>query len=90
MSDILTDTEAAALLDCAPSTVQELARTHQLPAVQFGRSWRFPRAALVEYLNRRALEHMVTPAPRLLEKPKAAQIRKIEVKLPPVLPRLSG
>lgn len=86
MTDILTDTEAAALLDCAASTVQELARTHQLPAVQFGRSWRFPRAALVDYLNRRALEHITSARP---QKPaaKAVQLRKAA---PPALPSLSG
>lgn len=86
MSDILTDTEAAALLDCAPSTVQELARTHQLPAVQFGRSWRFPRAALVEYLNRRALEHM-TPSRQQPPSAKAVPLRKVT---PPALPSLSS
>lgn len=58
MSEILTDMEAAELLDCAQTTVQELARKGKLPAVQYGRSWRFPRAALVEHLNRKAMEHL--------------------------------
>ena len=42
--EVLDDEAAAALCDCEPATMQELARTGQLPAVKLGRSWRFPRS----------------------------------------------
>ena len=47
MTDILDETEVAALLACEPSTVQTMAREGELPAVKFGKHWRFPRAALL-------------------------------------------
>ena len=57
MNDILDEAEVAALLACEPSTVQAMAREGELPAVKFGKHWRFPRAALLEVVNRRALEN---------------------------------
>lgn len=56
-NDILTEEEVAAILDCALKTVQEKARSGELPAVKIGRSWRFPRVALLQRLNEMALEH---------------------------------
>lgn len=87
MNEILTDVEVASMLDCAPATVQELARCKKLPGVQFGRAWRFPRAALLEVVNRMALENT-----RPTEKPKpAAVVRPIKTRGgPPALPSLSG
>ena len=89
MTDILTVTEAADLLDCGPATVQELARTQRLPAVKYGRSWRFPRAALVDYLNRQALAHVTTPpkAPSKPPQPLAQSVPQPK-RTPPVLPQL--
>lgn len=63
MTDILDETEVAALLACEPSTVQTMAREGELPAVKFGKHWRFPRAALLEVVNRRALEN-TAPKPK--------------------------
>ncbi len=63
MNDILDEAEVAALLACEPSTVQAMAREGELPAVKFGKHWRFPRAALLEVVNRRALEN-TAPKPR--------------------------
>lgn len=57
MTDILNETEVAELLACEPSTVQTMARNGELPAVKFGKHWRFPRVALLEAVNRRALEN---------------------------------
>ena len=51
MNEILTEEETAAMLDCDPGTVQALAREGKWPAVKVGRSWRFPRQALIETLN---------------------------------------
>ncbi len=47
MTDILNETEVAELLACEPSTVQTMARNGDLPAVKFGKHWRFPRVALL-------------------------------------------
>lgn len=86
-TEILDETEVAAMLDCAPTTVQELARQKKLPGVQFGRSWRFPRAALLEVVNRMAMEHTRSTAkPIAVTRPVPAPGRKA----PPVLPSLSG
>lgn len=57
MKDVLDENEVAEILDCEPSTVQEKARAGELPAVKFGRSWRFPRAALMEALHKKAMEN---------------------------------
>ena len=64
MSDILTKDEVAALLDCEPSTIEEKARTRELPGVKIGRSWVFPREALLKRLNEIALRVATEPAPR--------------------------
>lgn len=87
MNEVLDETEAAALLDCEPSTVQDKARSGELPAVKFGRSWRFPRAALLEALNRKAMENMTKAA--ATPKPKAVQMATVR-RLPPVLPTVTG
>lgn len=54
-NDILNKDEVANLLDCEPSTVEEKARNHELPGVKIGRSWLFPRQALMQRLNEMAL-----------------------------------
>ena len=56
--DILNEQGAAELLDCSTETVQEKARNGELPAVKYGRSWVFPRQALLDVLNRKALENV--------------------------------
>jgi excisionase family DNA binding protein len=55
LNDVLDESEVAKILDCEPLTVQVKARSGELPAIKFGRSWRFPRAALLQYLNDLAL-----------------------------------
>lgn len=55
MNEVLDESEVAKLLDCEPRTVQEKARTGQLPAIKFGRSWRFPKDALLQALNNLAI-----------------------------------
>jgi excisionase family DNA binding protein len=55
LPEILDDIAVADLLDCDEKTIQEKARRGELPAVKFGRSWRFPRAALLQVLNDLAL-----------------------------------
>jgi len=82
MNDVLNEAEAAELLDCEPSTVQEAARRGELPAVKFGRSWRFPRGALLQALDLKAMANMTRqPA----TKPKAVHIAPVR-RMPPALP----
>lgn len=85
MSDILTADEVAALLDCEPSTIQAQARAHELPGIKIGRSWRFPRVALLEALNRKALENQVPKAAA----PKAVTRKTAGRRTPPALPNLT-
>lgn len=55
--DIYTEAELAEILSCAPSTIQEHARSGSLPGLLFGTSgYVFPRAALMQVLNAKALE----------------------------------
>lgn len=78
MNDILTEIEVAVLLDCEPGTVQQKARSGEIPALKMGRSWRFPRAALIDALNDQARSNMQREAPQ----PKAVKV--------PVRPCLVG
>lgn len=55
---LLTAEQLAEQLGCEPDHVKLLASKHQLPAVKFGRSWRFPPAALTEFLNDQALRNL--------------------------------
>ena len=85
MSEILTAQEVANLLDCKPSTIEAKARAHELPGIKIGYSWRFPRAALMEALNRKAMENQVKrdPVPMAVTKKPAAR------RTPPTLPSLT-
>lgn len=50
-ADVLTKDQVADLLQCDATTVEEHARNGDLPGVKYGRSWVFPRAALLARLN---------------------------------------
>lgn len=83
MSDeILNKDEVATLLDCEPSTVEEKARNHELPAVKIGRSWLFPRQALMQRLNEMAL---AKPQPT---RPQGVILPSAKKRTPPALPPL--
>ncbi len=58
---ILTAEDAAPLLRCEPTTMEEHARSGFLPAVKIGRTWLFPRAALEERLNELARQNVPAP-----------------------------
>lgn len=81
MNDILNAAEVAEMLDCDERTVQEKARTGELPAVKFGRSWRFPRVALLQVLNDMALCNKQTRTDSA-----AVMVKARRRKLPPTLP----
>ncbi len=57
MNEILDDREVAAILDCDEKTVLDKARSGVLPGIKIGRSWRFPRQALLHVLNEMALKN---------------------------------
>ncbi|MBY0237900.1 MAG: helix-turn-helix domain-containing protein [Burkholderiaceae bacterium] len=72
--DVLTPEQAAEALGCEPQHVNELAAQRKLPAVKYGRSWRFPVAAMNQFLAQRALEHIAAaaaaaPSPTPMPKP---------------------
>lgn len=76
MPEVLTAAQVAELLDCAPETVEARTRERRLPAVQYGRSWVYPREALLRVLADQALAHVAAapaaapasppPAPKVL------------------------
>lgn len=88
MKDVLNEQEVADLLDCETSTVQEKARVGELPGLKFGRSWIFPRSALLQSLHQKAMENR---APKRLPNGSAfgfhqISARTIQPRSPPVLP----
>lgn len=52
--EVLTVEEAAVLLKLNPETVYRKARKGEIPAVKVGRSWRFPKEPLEEWLREEA------------------------------------
>jgi len=52
--EVLTVEEAAALLKLNPETIYRKARKGEIPAVKVGRSWRFPKEPLEEWLREEA------------------------------------
>lgn len=92
-TEIMTAAEVAALLDCEESTVEAKARDRQLPAVKYGRSWVFPRSAVLEYLHHEALKNTGLPPGSIVEASEASGVvfdmmRGRKPKAPPVLPTL--
>lgn len=82
--EILTKQEVAELLDCELSTVEEKARSRELPGVKIGRSWIFPRQALLQRLNEIALARPEVSRPMgVIPPPKG---RKGPPALPPLPP----
>lgn len=84
MNDVMSKDEVAAILDCEPGTVEDKARAGELPAVKFGRSWIFPRTALLECLHKQALENT---KPKASAAPRAVST-KSQRRAPPALPSL--
>lgn len=82
MSDILNKDEVAALLDCEPATVEEKARKGELPGVKIGRSWRFPREALMRRLNEMAMSSRPSAVRTATQRPVPAR------RPAPILPAL--
>jgi excisionase family DNA binding protein len=49
--EVLTIEQAANLLQVEPAEMQKLAEAGELPGRKIGGAWRFPRAALLEWLG---------------------------------------
>ena len=58
LPDVLTVDQLAQLLDCTAETIEERTRARDLPGVKYGRSWVYPRDAVLEVLRRQALAHV--------------------------------
>ena len=85
MKDVMSKDEVAEILDCEPVTVEEKARTGELPGVKFGRSWIFPKTALLECLHTKALENT---KPRTTVSPAARAVTNTAKRRPPALPAM--
>lgn len=66
---LLTPEQVAERLGCETETVNAKAAARELPAVKFGRSWRFPVEAMNRYLAEQALEHVRQPRVRTRPEP---------------------
>lgn len=54
LPDLIDDEALAGVLGCTTETVQERALAGDFPGLKIGRSWVFPREALLDALNRAA------------------------------------
>jgi excisionase family DNA binding protein len=85
-SDPIIDSEAcAALLGCTKEQVEEMARTGEIPALKFGRSWRFVRADLLDYLAEKARAEAQERRARRQPKEDQPEPSKPRRRVPPVL-----
>ena len=50
--EVLTSEEAATLLRVSRKTLYRLAQNGELPGTKVGRSWRFHRADLIDFLRK--------------------------------------
>jgi excisionase family DNA binding protein len=97
--DVLSTEQAAQLLRCEADAVKEAARRRELPGIKFGREWIFPRAALLEIINKQAMAWVkpaepaaVSPTgrPALKAVPPVPPARRGGRRTPPTLPEPSG
>jgi excisionase family DNA binding protein len=86
IEDLLTVEQVAAAFECSAETVELEAREGLLPGIKLGRTWRFPRDALLQVLNDRALAEMSRrkpPPPGVTPLPEPRRGRR---QTPPQLP----
>jgi len=93
--DILTVEDMAALLHCEPQTVEEHTRCGKLPGVKLGRSWVYPRTAVLEVLHHLALKQTeakptttAPPLPGSALKETTQIPRRGRRRIPPPLPQI--
>lgn len=56
---ILNTKEAAELIGCGPQTIRDLCRAKKIPFIPVGRSFKFTREAIRQWLDRMAAENVV-------------------------------
>jgi excisionase family DNA binding protein len=78
--------QVAELFDCSADTVEQETREGRLPGIKLGRAWRFPREALLQVLNERALAEMERKAPPPPGVTPLPQGRRGRRQTPPQLP----
>ncbi|MGM9487773.1 helix-turn-helix domain-containing protein [Ideonella sp. YS5] len=80
----------ADLLDCAKSTVEELARQAKLPGLKYGQGWIFPLEAVSNALNEAALARVKSPpappTPLAVSFPRPCRQRRALPVLPDLAP----
>ena len=84
--ELLTVEQVAAMFDCSTETIELETRERRLPGLKLGRSWRYPRQALMRVLNERAIadmEHKAEQPPGVTPLPEARRGRRQK---PPQLP----
>lgn len=87
---LLTATQVATLLDCHVETIEAATREGRLPAVKFGKAWRYPNEALLKVLNEQALKAMERKAPKpapMLVQPVQRNRRVVPPQLPAIASR---
>ena len=60
---IMTAQELAQYLRLAEATIYKLAQEKKIPAVKVGRTWRFKRELIDEWLRDKSMEHLSEKAP---------------------------
>jgi excisionase family DNA binding protein len=83
VDDLLTVDQVAELFGCTAETIEQETRERRLPGLKLGRSWRYPREALMRVVNERALAEMQAPAPNVTPLPQGRRGRR---QSPPQLP----
>jgi excisionase family DNA binding protein len=61
MSEVMTVEDVAGYLRVNPATVYKLANTGQIPGMRLGRSWRFLRPLLDEWLENQMRVNVAAP-----------------------------
>lgn len=77
LPEVLTVAQVAELLDCSADTIEQRTRDRQLPGLQYGRSWVYPREALLDVLRQQALAHVRPAAPAPASPPPAPKVLPI-------------
>lgn len=63
LPDVMYVDQVAKLCDCETSTIEEATRERRFPGVKLGRSWVYPRDAVLAALNSQALANVAPAAP---------------------------
>ena len=84
LPDVMCADQVAKLCDCEPATIEEATRERRFPGVKLGRSWVYPREAVLAALNSQALANVApaAPAPGPANAVKALQLVRVAKKAP--------